>query len=156
MIVSDVLPTTPWSADYRIPAVRLWMHNFGYHVVVVIPTDDNDHMHASLPTDDDIAVLASYKDYWLRQMYNERYIESMLVAGPYDIDNGVNTRTFFKSSRTGGWHYCYLTWTLHGPRPFLGEPKQYFDLVELLDYIERDDEDWQQWKDDHPEVFISG
>lgn len=140
--------------QHRIPAVDSWWHNWGYPVVVVVPTEDNGYARLVEPTDTEIATLASYQEFRLPRIYDTYSIE-VARKEPFYMFGDVITVAFHK--RQGGtWHHYFASWTMHGPTPFINDAKQYHDIVELLDYVEKhDSEKWLQWKADHPDVFVS-
>lgn len=143
------------SVQYRYPIITTMYPRWAYITAVVV----GELWGGVLPTDDDLRVIASFHDEYIRYWYGDP--ERGWIAGQrqthpaFDVDGGANGRYLIKYDH-GGWGLKQRSWR-HEARP---EPREDpMSLVELMDRhhtIGNDSQPmghWSQWKAACPEVF---
>jgi hypothetical protein len=116
---------------------------------------------SQMPTSEELRQLQSYREFWVRQVYNEEYAQKILANG-LPRCSGHNTAIFRKGSPAGNgaeqyWFYRKMTWQ-SGPMfvpDVMGPNYKGLTLVELLDQHLNDlrADNWTQWKKEHLSIF---
>jgi hypothetical protein len=154
--------------DRHVPLIHHEHPSWYYITAVCVSPPQSDesvfHHEYAMPTDEELAMIASYHDEYVQRYYgNPEYgwIARQREKHPFDIDGGANGRYLMKypaneeRGYTGGWARKHMTWE-HGPRPARFDEKQ-MTLLEVLDTDRTiGDEpmpEWVAWKAAHPEIF---
>lgn len=136
----------PWVKKYRLPVVYGCGTGYYYFVSVHVPEENPSYeLDVMSPNEEEGRILASYLNYIIdRQGFYQRYLDQM-AEREVDIDSGYPTKSFEKR-KNGNWAYHVSTWR-HGPWPFWNAEKQFPNIVDLLDHIEKTFPDrWNAWK----------
>jgi hypothetical protein len=152
---------TAWAArveaEHRVPVDSLWP---GVYWLACIAGPDEPENQAVLPTDAEVAQVASYIDYLLVTRYREGYA-AQLRALPLACDGAWNTVVLVK--RASGWGYRRSTWrTGSWPHAYQHRPEAPtgLSLLQVLDHIEgvtnTVSAQWLAWQAAHSDVFPAG
>lgn len=144
------------SEQYRFPIILHPWPRWNYITAVVVDSDRNEAFRIFVrPTDEELAIVGSFHEYYCDCWYNATYRAKMRER-PFDIDGSANGRILAKY-RNGGWGYNHRSWQ-YGPTfvPEWNEPPM--GLIAVLDReqgygLDEVNEQWEQWKRNHPEVF---
>lgn len=140
------------AVSLRVPLVPDPHPKYCYLVSVVV---GDDVWGGEYPTEDELRMIASFREEYIERWYNESYKKKMREES-FDSDCGYNSIVLIKRDN-GGWGYRRSTWTI-GPYfvPSWNEPTM--DLEAVLDRTHHMDSkhpsrEWAQWKKDHPDIF---
>jgi hypothetical protein len=105
-----------------------------------------------MPTELEIRQIRSYIEFTVHQVYNETYIQKILVERKLPWDQGHVTLILRKVS-PDSWRYRIRTWE-HGPRPM----ESGLSLNTLFEMLQSRFSDkyvtaWRAWKAERPELF---
>ncbi|MBP2341064.1 hypothetical protein JOF41_007318 [Saccharothrix coeruleofusca] len=148
-----VRPDSP-TQQWRFPIISHPYPRWNYITALVV----HDHealWTAVMPSDAELAVVASFHDEYMTRWYNPGYRARMADKYPFDVDGGANGRYLLKVA-DGNWKYRKRTWD-HGPWPFRDDEPM--DLLPLLDRIHTIGGEpmphWTEWKSRHADVFAA-
>jgi hypothetical protein len=166
---TDALQHDPLTA-LRIPVVTSFNPSWHYVAAYLGTSADTGNTFdppwpftsSERPTHAEAQMIVSFhqehRHYWFG---NEGYARKM-DQRPLDVDGGWNTIVFIKYG-AGDWGYRRCSWT-YGPTFVPGPPGSTsresvgrLTLEQVMDRIHAHGDEpsarWQQWKDDHPDVF---
>lgn len=147
--------------EFKVPCSdSLWPEFYWIACIVA----GNLH-EAVMPSDVEVAQVASYIDYVLSMYYTESFARQVRAL-PLPLCGGHNTVVLVK--RHDGWGYRRASWETgswpHAYRPYRadaawpeGLPREPLTLVQVLDKVcgwtDRPNPKWEAWKVAHPAVF---
>ncbi|PIQ74665.1 MAG: hypothetical protein CO002_01040 [Candidatus Portnoybacteria bacterium CG_4_8_14_3_um_filter_44_10] len=117
---------------------------------------------SAMPTDQELAILASYQEFVVKKWYFDPDPERILAA-PFPAIEGYNTVIFLKGNEhrpngPEGWCFRRMTWVT-GPTfaptfaTSLPQPAPW-TLVQVIDCVEYlGKKYWEEWKKEHPDIF---
>lgn len=140
--------------DRHVPIIGNFWPRWYYITAVVVSSPDSFLLHFVSPTDEELAMIASFHDEYIERYYGRSgWMSNQREKHVFDIDGGANGRYLGKYEH-GGWAIKCMTWR-HEARPFRSDPSM--SLIQVLDQhhtICGDVMDhWTKWKAEHPEVF---
>jgi hypothetical protein len=121
-----------WATKYRVPVTSSMFSSTYYVATLTVPADGADDglpWKTEMPTEEDAALLSKYIEYRVNSWYGRPTMDDREL----DIDPGVNTTHFMKSSV--GWHYSHQSWR-SGPMfiPTIQAEKQFPTLLAIIDH----------------------
>jgi hypothetical protein len=148
LYAEDGVERDEFAESLRLPLIVHPYPRWCYITAVVV---DPHLWHGIRPTDDELRAVASFHQEYVDRYYNERW-KTHMRERPFDIDGGANSRYLIKYPH-GGWGYRLDSWRC-GPTLVPGRRDEPQDLMAVLTRAHSlIPERWQQWVDDHPEVF---
>lgn len=130
----------------HVPMVRNAWPRWNYITAVVIDAT------VPAPTDNELAMIASFHDEYISRWYRPGWITHMRREHPFDVDGGANGRIFQR--QRGGWSYRKRTWQSGFWPPF---PESPTTLVAVMDHYQTFtssvSSSWTRWKAEHADVF---
>lgn len=146
----------PWIAEHRLPCVQGWHADWSYPVALNVMSQEWEAHPVILPTDEEVALLASYNAHRSNGWYTPEYL-AKVRQGPLDVDPGISTYVFGKDAEQS-WRYKSATWeTGVYPNFAIGSSPRYPFLIDLLQKIERNFESrvWAGWEEKNREIITA-
>ena len=144
---------------HRVPLVTTAYPVWSYITAVVL----GDLWNGVRPTDAELAVVASFHEYYLERWYGpaDTGYRVRMARRPFDIDGGANGRLLVKRP-DGTWAYRHRSWSQGATFWPTGpgfDSNLRLSLPDLLDRHEatagRPSDRWDGWKAAHAEVFAA-
>lgn len=155
---SDVMLDHPWVERYRIPMVSSHHPDYHYFVTLADFCPDNEARtnlwDVLTPTEEEAAIVGSYIEFKVAdQGFREHYLKE-IRSRILDVDSGYNTISLAKRGHGLGWGFVRMSYRDSILYPYYDAETKYFNLVDLLDFIEtysgdKPREAWVDWKTAH-------
>jgi hypothetical protein len=150
---------TPEQQKYIQDEFKIPVDSFNPGTYWIVSLDSE----STMPADQELKQIASFREYIIKKTYNERFAEKLLQM-PLPASGGCNTTIFCKrasgdEAKEPSWFYRKMTWqygTLYAPD---SSEKNYrpLSIVEVMDQRETIlssvSEEWIAWKEKHPDIF---
>lgn len=157
-LFDDVMLDHPWVAKYRLPMVYSYHPSYHYFVTLAArepnSEDKPNFWDIDTVTEEEAAIVASYLEFKIAdQGFYPHYLKEVRSRA-LDVDSGFNTISLVKRTRGLGWGYVRMSYRDKIPYPYNNADTKYFNLVDLLDFIESNysgtlREAWVEWKTAH-------
>jgi hypothetical protein len=110
------------------------------------------------PTKRELRQLVSFREFAVKNYYNERWIKKIL-AMPLPSCEGCSTTVFLKGGESA-WFYRQIQWNTNPDyQPDSNNPNyRPLSLVALMDHIKKTfagvaSPEWEDWKKNRPKIF---